>query len=233
MTMRSERRRRFSTSTMRSVIAIAHSSPMRSGCDALVGAHEPSQDLGIEPAVGVRHERPRQSEDARIAGKVPIGQLRQLAVEPGGEMVADVPQLLVDDVEVVDQPLRGRRDRPFLADLLGEHAVRLEQHPSVVAHARRQGVALTRVGGDVLGGRQALGVLLEAFDAEQLRPDGLLCLRRRRQRGPFPVDEPENTSASHAPGTGADRRGGPVLVAMGLDIARRGSSRKPRRRRQV
>src|SRR4029077_3109899 len=55
--------------------------------DALVGAPEPAQDLGIEPAVGVGHERPRQSEDARVAGKVPVGQLRELAVEPGGEMV--------------------------------------------------------------------------------------------------------------------------------------------------
>jgi hypothetical protein len=111
-------------------------------------------------------------------------------------MVADVPQLLVDDVEVVDQPLRGRRDRPFLADLLGEHTVRLEEHPSVVADARRQGVALTRIGGDVLGDRQALGILLEEFYAEQLRPDGLLRLRRRRQRGPFPVDEREHERQS-------------------------------------
>ena len=61
-------RRRFSTSTMRSVIATAQSSPIVNGCTRWVGAAtKRTQHLPIEPAVGVRHERPGESEDPRIA----------------------------------------------------------------------------------------------------------------------------------------------------------------------
>ena len=78
----------------------------------------------------MRDKGPGDAEDARIAGERPAGELRQLAVVARRQIVADLADLLVDDVEVVDQPLRGRGDRPFLGDRPGEDPVRLDQLPA-------------------------------------------------------------------------------------------------------
>ena len=93
------------------MIAIAHSSPIVSGCTRLVGAHQAPQALGVEAAVRVRDVRPGEAEDARVAREMAVGELGQLAVVVRGQVVADLAELLVDDVEVVDEPLGGRRDR--------------------------------------------------------------------------------------------------------------------------
>ena len=102
----------------------------------LVGAHHPPQALGIEPAVGVGDVRPRQPEHAWISVEVAAGKLRELPVVVGREVVADLADLLVDDREVVDQPLGRRCDRALLPDRLGQHPIRLDQHATVVRHAR-------------------------------------------------------------------------------------------------
>ncbi len=138
---------------------------------ALVGTHEPPERFGIESAIGVRNERPGDSVDARIAGERPLGQLGQLPIEPGRQVVADLAQLLVHDVEVVDEPFRRRRDRALLADGVGDHAVRVAKHAAVVFHALQQPPPPTRPPHDALGRRQALGVLLESLDAEELGTD--------------------------------------------------------------
>ena len=111
-----------------------------------------------------------------------LGQLRQLPVEAGRQVIADLADLLVDDVEVVDQPFRRRRNDSLLANRFREGAIRLEQSACVVPDARRERTPVARVVGDALRGRQALGVLLEPLDAEQLGPDGLVGLRERGAR---------------------------------------------------
>ena len=96
---------------MRSVIATAQSSPIVSGCDLLVGAHEAPQRLGVEAAVGVGDKGPGHAEHPRISGERPVGELGQLPVVARRQIVADLADLLFDDVIVVDQPFRRRRDR--------------------------------------------------------------------------------------------------------------------------
>ena len=132
----SARRRRFSTSRIRRLMAIAHSSPIVSGSHLLVGADHPPQALRLEPAVRVRDVRPGEAEDPRIAREVAVGQLRKLAVVVGRQVVADLAELLVDDVEVVDEPFGRRRDRAFVLDGPREGPVRLEQDPAVLGDAR-------------------------------------------------------------------------------------------------
>ena len=219
---------------MRSVIATAHSSPIVQRLHALVGAHEAAQRLGIEAAVGVRDERPGEAEDARIARRAARRRASAARGRSRGGRSSRISRICSSTMwKLSTSHSAAGVIGALLADRLGDARGTLRAARGRCRAARgASGRAVPRVGGDALRGGEALGVLLEALDAEELGADRLLRLRRRRQRGPFPVDEPENTSASHAPGTGADRRGGP-LVAMGLDIARRGSSRKPRRRRQV
>lgn len=148
----------------------------------LVRAHEHAERLRVEAAVGVRHERPGQSEHARIPGERPIRQLGQLAIIAAWEILSDFPNLVLDDVEVVDQPLGRRSDRAVLADGGGDGAVRAEQHPPVVAKARRQCSAPGGPGRHALRGGETLGVLLEALDAEELTADRLCGIAKGRCR---------------------------------------------------
>ena len=64
-----------------------------------------------------------------------LGQFGELAVVVGRQVVADLPELLVDDVEVVDEPFGRRRDRTFVLDRTGQEAVRREQDTAILGDA--------------------------------------------------------------------------------------------------
>ncbi|MNT07853.1 hypothetical protein D3C72_1425720 [compost metagenome] len=74
----------------------------RQRLDALIGGDEAAQDVGIEVAVSVGDKGPGQPEDARIASEWPVGELGQLAIVAGGQVVPDLADLLLDDVIVVE-----------------------------------------------------------------------------------------------------------------------------------
>ena len=101
----------------------------------LVGAHHAPQALRVEAAVGVGDVGPGEAQDPRVAREMALGQLGELAVVVRGQVVADLAELLVDDGEVVDEPLGGRRDRPLVLDRAGQDAVRLEQDAAVLGDA--------------------------------------------------------------------------------------------------
>ena len=103
---------------------------------ALESADEALERLGLEVAVGVRDEGPGETQDARVAVQGALRELGELAVESTREVLSDLAQDLFDDVEVVDEPLRGRRDRAFLSDHRGDRAIALEQHAPAVSHPR-------------------------------------------------------------------------------------------------
>ncbi len=71
----------------------------------------------------MRDESPGEAEDARITLERPVGQFRQLAIEAAGEIIADLANLLLDNVKVVDQPLCRRRDGALLPDVLADGAI--------------------------------------------------------------------------------------------------------------
>jgi len=77
-------------------------------------------------------------------------------------------------VKVVDEPFCGRRDHTLFADGTADRAIRLAQDPTVVMDARQEAAPARRVVHDGLGGGEALGVLLEPLDPEELRPNRLL-----------------------------------------------------------
>jgi len=153
--------------------------------DTLVGDHQPAQALGVEPAVGVRDVSPGEAEDPRIPLQVPVGELRQLPVVVTWQVVADLAELLLDDVEVVDQPFGRRGDGAFLADGLADGAIRGEQHPAVIPEPRHQRSTDPRPWRHALRRREAFGMLLQALDAEQFAADGLFGFARGSGRQTF------------------------------------------------
>jgi len=80
-------------------------------------------------------------------------------------------------VEVVDQPLCCRGDRALLADRFRDGAVGSKENAAVVDEPRQQAPPAARVVRYALRGREALGVLLESLNAEELSADGLFGVR--------------------------------------------------------
>ena len=156
--------------------------PDRQRLNALVGAHEPAQHLGVEATVRMRDKGPRHAEHPRIAGERSGGQLRQLPVVAGRQIVANLADLLLDEVVVVEQPLGGRRDCATLADRFRDGAIRLEQNRLVVLQPCGKAAPGRRRRGDGLCRRKALGMLLEALDTEELLADGFFVIPRRGLR---------------------------------------------------
>ena len=126
----------------------------------------------------MRDEGPGHSEHARIAFEGPFRQLGQLAIEAAREIVADLANLFLGDVKVVDQPLGRRGDDAFFTDGRGDGAIRGEQHPAVVPEPCRQRSTRPGLRRNALGRRQTLGMLLQALDAEQFAADRLFGLVR-------------------------------------------------------
>ncbi len=148
----------------------------------LVGADEPPQCLRVEAAVGVRDERERDGVDARVVGEFPRGELGQFVVKTLGQVFADFAQLLLDDVEVIDQPLGGGRDGAPLAHRLGERAVGVDEHAPVLLQPRQEPPPAPPAGVDAVLGRQRRRVLLQALDAVQLVANRLLIASLGRTR---------------------------------------------------
>ena len=168
---------------MRSVIATAHSSPMRERLDVLVGAHE-ARSVSGSKRLSVWATKAQARPNTRgIAGQRTVAQLGQLAIEARRQVGADLADLLFDEMVVVEQPFRGRRDRPAFAGGLGDAAVGVEQDALVVAQAGDERPARCRRRGNRLVGGQALGMLLEPLDAEQLAADGLFVIPRESRSG--------------------------------------------------
>jgi hypothetical protein len=74
----------------------------RQRLDALIGGDKAAQDVGVEVAVSMGDKGPGHPENARIASEWPVGELGQLAIVAGGQVVPDLADLLLDDVIVVE-----------------------------------------------------------------------------------------------------------------------------------
>ena len=125
---------------------------------------------------------PGHAEDPRIAGEWSCGQLRQLPVIAGRQIVANFADLLFDEMVVVEQPLGGRGNGASLADRVGDGAIGFEQNRLVFPQPNGERSPRHRPRGDGLGRRKALGMLLETLDTEEFLADGLFVIPRRRPR---------------------------------------------------
>src|SRR3989475_10920095 len=130
---------------------------------------------------------PGHAEDLRIAGERSGGQLRQLPIVAGWQIVANFADLPFDEVVVVEQPLGGRCNGTTLANRACNGAIGVEQNRLVVPQASGEGSPGRRPRGDGLGRCKTLGMLLETLDTEELLADGLFvvpwCSLRRASEG--------------------------------------------------
>ena len=114
---------------------------------------------------------PRQREDARVAGVLPVGQLRQLEVVLARQILADGAHLILDDVVVVAQPVfRGDRLRGSRRG--GQEVVGLVEELRVLVEQGNQRAAARRIGRELVNRGQRRRVRFELLLAEQERRVG-------------------------------------------------------------
>jgi hypothetical protein len=138
----------------------------------LIGFDVCDQSIRIETTVSVGDERPGQAKHTGIPDERAGDELRELAIVTGGQIRADLTDLLLHQMIVVDQPLRGRRDRAALVDGRHDRAIRRKKHRAIVGESGGQRHSTSRLCGHDLSDRQAARVGLQPFEAEQFFTDG-------------------------------------------------------------
>jgi hypothetical protein len=137
--------------------------------DPLVVVQEAGELLAIETAVAVPDELDRDRVDPRLARVLARGQRRQRPRVGAREVAPDAADLRRDQMEVVEQPVRGRRHEPPGPHVIGQRAIRAAQHPDVVLEPReRVARAMAPVGIDRQAGGERERALFQPLDAQEL-----------------------------------------------------------------
>ena len=122
----------------------------------LVLAHEEGHVLERDMTFGVGYQLDRELVDAWVVGKRSVGELRKLLVITSRKVRPDFPDVLLDDVVIVEQPLARRAydiGFPFRGDCkppvdVGEHDARviepLEKGPRSTLFGKREKLVLAR-----------------------------------------------------------------------------------------
>ena len=129
----------------------------------------------------MRDKGPGHAEHAGVSGERPDGEFRQLPVIARRQIRADFANLFFDEMIIVDQPFRGRRDRATLVGSLQQALVGGEQAGSVLGEAPRQRMPPLWLRRHFLGRRQTSRMFLDAFGAEKFFPNGLRIIPGRRR----------------------------------------------------
>jgi hypothetical protein len=109
----------------------------------LIGRDVPRDGLGVHAAVQVGDQLEGHVVDPREPGICPAGQLRQLPAVLRRKVAPRERGLLLDEVEVVEEPLRRERDPPSFRRRLRDDVVCLAEHALVVVEPREQPVRPT------------------------------------------------------------------------------------------
>src|SRR5512144_2505832 len=112
-------------------------------------------------------ERPDESVDTRIALKRSVGELRQLAVVTGRQVITDLTELFLHNVKIVHQPFGRRRNRPFRTDRLGERAISRQEDTPILLDPWQQSTCRTSFSSNRLRRGETLGMLFQTFDTEK------------------------------------------------------------------
>lgn len=137
----------------------------------LISLDEARQFLNVEGAVSVGNERPGDAEDARMAVQWPVRQFWQTAVEAGWKVTLDLANLFLNDVKIIKQLFRSRRDWLALRNRLNNSAMAFGKYSGVVIEPFDNRKVSLQVGCNMLCGGQALRMLFKTFYAENFSPN--------------------------------------------------------------
>ena len=151
----------------------------------LVRGHEALEAVAIEPPITVRDGLERDVIHTRQAAGRPLGQARELLTITPRQMASGGTDLFLDEVQVVEQPLRRRSDAVLRRDRGREGRAGREQHSLVVGQAREQAIRQS-LGTRAVRGCETRAILLHLIRAEQFGAQRRLIAHRAPERGVTP-----------------------------------------------
>ncbi len=168
--------------------------------DGLVRADEGAQATRVDAAVAVGYELERDVVDDRVAGRGAAKQAGELPTVGLGQVAPGRPYLLLDEIEIVAQPLRGWSDTKLA--FVRDKAVGIEENALVLTELREQKIRPPLLINDVLR-RELLRVPLELLEAEQFGAQRLI-IAAGRGLDPVPAAAAPDSAdgAEKAPATG-------------------------------
>ena len=107
-----------------------------------------------------------ESIDAWVAGQLAFREFGEFIIVAPRQVLANLAQLLLDQVEIVDQPLACRRSRALWADGSGELTIGGKELPCILFHPSEQRPPSPRSDGDSVLFGKPFRILLKALDAE-------------------------------------------------------------------
>ena len=147
---------------------MAHNSPSFKGDTVLVSRDEGAQRFGINLRIHMRNQFEHQVIDARKPGRRTRDEAGQFTAVAPRQMPAGHLDLLLDQVEIVEQPFGRVGDAPGLVHRLGR-AVVGPQYLFILTQPRQQSVRAPPRDDRVVFG-QRFGMLDQLFDAEHFSP---------------------------------------------------------------
>ena len=134
--------------------------------------HEQRQVIELDPGLGVGDEGDRDLVHPRVARDRAGGELGQLAVVAAGQALADLEDVLLDHVDVVQQPLAGRADVVIALGRRGQPVVGIGHDPPGLVEPIQQATPRARgARGEALCLRHRSGAVRQVLGTEELAPD--------------------------------------------------------------
>ena len=143
----------------------------------------------------------RQVIDTRQPGTRAARDARQFAAETRRQVALGRSHLFLDEVEVVEQPLAGRRDTLLLLGALCQQRAGFGEHLLVVAEPAQQAIAAAPVR-QLMPGSQVPAMLFHFLGGEQLRAQRRVVVARggagdrRTAARPQPRPQPRDQSGA-------------------------------------
>ena len=139
------------------------------GRDRLVGVEEAQQQLGVHAPIGVADQIQGEGVDAGQLGEGAVPQLWQLAIVATRQIVADRPDLIIDHMKIVNQPLSRRTDQLVPPQIFTEMVMRGCDLPSIAFKGNAQRIAAAGPHHHhTVRGSQGSGVGIKLGGAEQI-----------------------------------------------------------------
>ena len=133
-----------------------------------VGAQVVAQQVFVECAIGMRHESPRHTVDARQSGQRFVLQDRQAAEVVARQPFVDRLELRLDQMEIVQQPLGSRADVVPCAGLQADVGMRFTQDPHIAGQPWVKRRSPSAGSGAAMGLAQAAAVLCKTLQTKNL-----------------------------------------------------------------
>ena len=136
--------------------------------DGLVGRNEAAETLRVHAAVAMRNDLQRDVVHARAPGRRSLRQAREFQTVTLGQVSLGRADLLFDEIEVVEEPFRGRRDPALGGDRRRQQVAYVDQHDLVCCQPRQE-LVRRAPRSELVRGRKGPPMLLHLIGAEQLR----------------------------------------------------------------